>query len=78
MRKLLLALLLSLFLGTGVALAGGGYDVSPQQQSAPQGKIVVNVPDNGNDWVGPAIGAVGAIAAAGIGLYAVRSRRKED
>ena len=73
------AFLVLLFLDVGVAMAGGGdFNNSPQQQMSPQSKIVVNVPEGGNDWVGPAIGALGVVTAAGIGLYAARSRRKED
>lgn len=81
MKKLVLAFLFSLFLGTGLALAGGGVEDGPEQRSVPQTKVFVdvNVPDDGNNWVGPAIGATGAVIVAALGLLEVRRRsRKED
>ncbi len=78
MQRLAAALLISLFLGAGGAMAGGGdFDDSPQQQM-PQSKIVINVPPAETDWVGPVVGAVGVIGAAAIGLYAARRKRKGD
>ncbi len=76
MRKFAVTFLFSLFLGIGVAMAGGGDFDSDQQRQVPQGKIVINVPPPENDWIGPALGAVGVIAAAGIGVYATRRNRK--
>ena len=75
MGKFVAILLVSLFLGTGAALAGGGDFDQPQQQMAPS-KIVVNVPDNGNDWTVPIAVAI-ITAAGGIGA-AYWSRRKGD
>jgi len=76
MKKFAVALLISLFLGTGTVLAGGGDLDTPQQQTMSQTKVVVITEDN---WVGPAIGAAGAVLAAGLGLWGIRRRsRKGD
>ncbi len=76
MKRFAATLLVSLFLGVGAAYAGNVGD-SPQQQM-PRSKIVINVPPPENDWVGSALGAVGVLGAAAIGLYAARRSRKGD
>ncbi len=77
MRKFAVILLISLFLGTGGALATGGDLDSPEQRAVPQSKIVVNVPPPENDWVGPAIGATGAVLAAVLGLWGISRRSRK-
>ena len=70
-------LLVSLFIGAGGIFAGGGNIDSPQQRAAPQSKIVVNVPPPKNDWIGPAIGATGAVFAAALGLWGISRRSRK-
>jgi hypothetical protein len=77
MRTFLAAAVLALFLAPA-AFAGNAGD-SPQQQMAPQTKVVVVQPDNGgddNNWAVPAI--VAAIGAAGVVGAAYVSKRKAD
>jgi hypothetical protein len=67
MRKFLLTLGFGLLVA-GTAFAGGGVvDDMPQQQMAPQGKVIVVQPAGGG-WVIPvavaAVGALGVVAAA--------------
>ncbi len=73
MRLLAATFILSLFLGTA-ALAGGSYDDSPQQQMAPQTKVVV-VPDKSDNTgliIVAVVGLVGTLGAA------VITTRKKD
>jgi len=73
MKKLVVTLLISLFLGVGAAYAGNTGD-SPQQQM-PQGKIVINVPEPKTNWQIP-VGVAVVTALGGIGVALVRRSRK--
>jgi len=74
MKKFAAILLVSLFLGVGTAYAGNVGD-SPQQQSMPQGKIVINVPEPKTNWQIP-VGVAVVTALGGIGVALVRRSRK--
>ena len=74
MKVFATAFLISLFLGTGIALAGGGEFT---QQQAPQTKIVVNIPEPETNWEIP-VGVAVVTAVGAIGVALVRRRRKED
>ncbi len=74
MKKFAAILLVSLFLGAGTAYAGNVSD-SPQQQSMPQGKIVINVPEPKTNWQIP-VGVAVVTALGGIGVALVRRSRK--
>jgi hypothetical protein len=76
--KILAAAILTLFLAPA-AFAGGGLDDIPQQQMAPQTKVVVVQPDTGSDngWVVPvAVAALGVVGV--VGAAYVTNRRKGD
>lgn len=75
MKTLIITFLVSLFLGTGIALAGGGNFDEPPQQSVP--KVIVNVPEPQTNWAVPiTIALVGGLATLGA-AYIARSKRKE-
>ncbi len=75
MKMLVATFLISLFLGTGAAAAGGGDFDSPQQQMSPQSKIVINVPEPKTNWQIP-VGVAVVTALGGIGVALVRRNRK--
>ncbi len=77
MKKLLLALGFSLLVA-GSAFAGGPSGDEPmQQQMAPQGKIVVNLPPAPpRDNTAAYVTAAAVVVAAGIGYLGVRRNRK--
>jgi hypothetical protein len=76
MRKLLVVIGFSLLVA-GASLAGGGnFDDMPQQQMAPQGKVVVVAPPSDN--TGAYIAAMATVVAAGLGYLGVRQARKKD
>ncbi len=74
MKNFAAIFLVSLFLGAGVALAGGGdFDQPPQQM--PQSKIVINVPEPKTNWQIP-VGVAVVTALGGVGVALVRRNRK--
>ena len=76
MRKLLVMLGLGL-LTAAVAQAGGGsFDDMPQQQMAPQGKVVVVTPPSDNTAI--YVGATATIVTGlGVAYIGVRNRKRE-
>jgi hypothetical protein len=80
MRLFIVTCILGIFLGVGAGLSeaggpsGDGWD-SPQQQMAPQTKVVVVQPDNDNTaiYVVGGMTLLGTLGAAAIG---VRRNRK--
>jgi len=75
MNTLAAAVIFSFFLNAGVLVMGGDLGNAPQQQTAPQTKTIVI---NNDNWVTPVMGAIATLGAAGLGVWAVRSRRKEN
>jgi len=76
MKTAVITILVSLFIGAGVALAGGGDFNEPPQQTSP--KVIVNVPEPQTNWAIPiTIALVGGIATLGA-AYIARSKRKEE
>jgi len=76
MKRFLVILGFSLLVA-GTSLAGGGLsEDTPQQQMAPQGKVVVVTPpsDNTAIYVGA---AATVVTGLGVALIGVRARRKK-
>lgn len=67
MKGITLLTALSLLLYTSLAIAG---DMGQQQ--------TIIITDDGNGWVTPVIGAIATLGAAGLGVWGLRRRRKED